>query len=106
MISDKRHTETDPGSGRNLYIIETYMNPKYTDGQISINTAFNGERFGIPFRKGVGRTVSRLKAKWCSENLGYKVYIHQDDTPWEEGVASTQVDDDSSVVLIDNEDEY
>lgn len=111
MISSKRHTETDPKSGKNLYIIETYLRDPETRKITNIkNDQYTGVRFKVPFHKGVGRTTSRLKAQFFSEMLEYVVVLHKEEEPWvevgvEEKFEIDIFDEDSSYV-VDNEDDF
>lgn len=100
MISSRRHNETDPRTGKNLYIIEAYLRDAETLEITDVpNREFEGDRYKIRFHRGVGRTISRQKAQWCSEQHDMVVTLHQDDKPWIE-VKEGQRD----VVPIDDED--
>lgn len=109
MISSKRHTETDPKSGKNLYIIETYLRDPETHKITEVkNTDYSGVRFKVRFHRGTGRTLSRLKAQYFSEFLEYVVTLHKDEEPWPEiGIdkqTPIEIPDEDSDYSIDDED--
>lgn len=109
MISTKRHTETDPKTGKNLYIIETYLRDPETRQITDVkNTEYSGVRFKVRFHRGTGRTISKLKAQYFSEYLEYVVTLHKDEEPWvEAGVKPREVieiiDEDSDYTVDDEE---
>lgn len=114
MIAKSRHTEVTP-SGKFIYVVRTNFRTKALpesnplDYTISNkhNNEFSGERYNVVFRNGIGRTTSRIKAKFLSEDLGYIVQIHKDDSPWEEINQDTKSDylsyDDDDAYEIDEE---
>ena len=103
MISLKRHTETDPKSGKNLYIIETYLRDPETRQITEVkNIDYSGERFKVRFHRGTGRTLSRLKAQYFSEFLEYVVTLHKDEEPWDEaGVVKKEL-----IEIVDEDSDY
>ncbi len=109
MISSKRHTETDPKSGKNLYIIETYLRDPETRKITDVkNTEYSGVRFKVRFHRGTGRTTSKLKAQYFSEYLEYLVTLHKDEEPWFEAGAPKRdvvdIPDEDSDYTVDDED--
>ena len=90
MISKNRHNETT-SNGRFIYVIKPNFvkrvithNQEDTEISNKHNKDFNGIRYDVHFRNGIGRTTSRAKAKLFSEELSYVVQLHKDDTPWVE----------------------
>lgn len=107
MISNLRHTETDPATGKNLYIIEAHIHEKDEYGHFlgmgPLNTDFSRRRWGVDFSKGKARVTSRLLAQMFSEQLGYVVILHKDEQPWYEAVEG---ESDSVLVLEPETDGY
>ena len=91
-----------------MYIIEAHyrdINTRLITDEV--NRTYNGERFGIPFNKGVGRTTSRAKAQRLSEEYEYVVLLHKDIEPWnEEGIEDTPTSEDyyDEAATIDEDD--
>lgn len=109
MISSKRHAETDPKTGKNLYIIETYLRDPETRQITDVkNTDYSGVRFKVRFHRGTGRTISRLKAQYFSEYLEYVVTLHKDDEAWPEVKVGqreiVEIPDEDSDYTVDDED--
>lgn len=111
MISSKRHQETDPKTGKNLYIIETYLRDPETRQITKIkNDDYSGVRFKVRFHRGTGRTTNRLKAQYFSEYLDYVVTLHENEEPWVE-VQREQRDiidipDEDSDYTVDDGDDF
>jgi hypothetical protein len=112
LISSKRHTETDPKTGKNVYIIETYLRDQDTRKITDVkNTEYSGVRFKVRFHRGTGRTISRLKAQYFSEFLEYQVTLHKDEEPWFEANAPKRdfveiIDEDSDYTIDDVDDDF
>ena len=110
MISSRRHTETDPKTGKNLYIVECYLRDPETQKISDVpNKEFEGERYKLHFTRGVARTTSKNKAQWLSEQFDLVVTLHKDDEPWAE-VGENQreivsVEEEDSSYTIDNEED-
>lgn len=82
MISTQRHSEVSP-KGKPVYIVEAhYRDPQTLQITDEVNKDFTDVRREVKFWRGVGRTTSRLKAQYFSEELEYVVKLHKDIEPW------------------------
>lgn len=113
MISTQRHSEVSP-KGKPVYIIEAHyrdqdpQSPTFLKITDEVNKDFTDVRREVKFWRGVGRTTSRLKAQYFSEELEYVVKLHKDIEPWLEAsddVPVTAAFSDEDDVDIDDVDE-
>ena len=95
MISKERHNETTR-DGRYIYVIE--MPARCTEHS---HPELNRKMYKVKFWEGVGKTVHRDKARYFDEQLGYTVYLHKKDLPWENAslmeVPTLQIGDEELV---------
>ena len=118
MISKRRHTRTF--NGKPVYVIEAHVrpdpseDPRYRSWMVPVDESqpiakeFNGTRYKVDFRHGIGMTTSRAKAQLFSEQHHYIVCLHEDVDPWIEAKPGQPVvlnlEEDEDVVDVDDDD--